>query len=385
MTRFVVHVVTLAILSSSCAGGDEVDESDNQPYGGGGAAGFGGSAGFGAGGMTSGGGGSGGAAGSAGVSGAAGTGAGGGDPTNDCCTPASSPGCTDAKVSACVCSNEPYCCTTSWHPMCVVSVNTYACGNCSIPGSGGGGSGGGGGTGATGGGGGTGASGGSGGSGGTHTGGSGGTSSGGSGGSGGTPQCTGAKAFECGGSDYQCSSAKCVKCSAGTKNCNGLLGCECGTTCSGTSCSTCSDPGPEPNNTLASASSACPTSVCSINDCDVSGSSVSGVIKPGGDADFFKFSGTDGVCVVGPGISTTTAGIQACVFAQCADASDGFKSCTQGTQATEGTLKGCCTSTAGSAEINLDCASWTDSATVYVRVKGTSTTACTPYDVAYHY
>jgi hypothetical protein len=176
-----------------------------------------------------------------------------------------------------------------------------------------------------------------------------------------------------------------VKCASGLKNCNGLYSCECGGTCSGTSCTTCNDPGPEPNDSTTAASSACPTTLCTTGDCDASGSSVAGVVKAGGDVDFFKFTGTDGFCVVTPAISTKTTGIQACVFAACLDKSDGFKSCVQGVQASEGTMKGCCTSTAGAAEILLDCAAVSDSATVYIRVKGNTTTACLPYEVAYHF
>jgi hypothetical protein len=143
--------------------------------------------------------------------------------------------------------------------------------------------------------------------------------------------------------------------------------------------------GPEPNDTTVTAASACGTLTCDINDCNSSGSSVSGVIKPGGDVDFFKFKGWDDLCVVDPTVSTNTAGIQACVFAVCYDGSKAFQSCKSGNQATEGSMTGCCTNGAGSASININCPGIFDDATVYIRVKGLSSNACTPYDVSYHY
>lgn len=415
--RVVFAAVIPALLSLACASGDEEDPSNVGGYAGtnyggsssgsggygggyggstsGGTSGFGGG---GAGGSVSGGtsgGGSGGAAGATGgaagvpggggatsgggvgnTGGSGGTTGGGGASTggggtggsggsggtagapNNCCKPATTPGCSTASVSTCVCAQDNFCCSTAWDSMCVQEVDEFKCGNCGTAGTGG-----------------TGGSGGSGGAGGT----------GGSGGTGGAPACTGTKAFECGNTANYCSGGNCYKCTSGQQNCNGIGGCECSGTCNGSSCTTCTDAGPEPNNTVATATSACPTVLCNISDCNFAGSSVSGVVKPGGDVDFFKYKGLDDICIVDPTVSTTTSGIQACVFAVCNDNSAAFKSCKQGTQATEGAMTGCCTSTVGSAQVEINCPGINDSATVYIRVKGNNTNSCTPYDVSYHF
>jgi hypothetical protein len=126
--------------------------------------------------------------------------------------------------------------------------------------------------------------------------------------------------------------------------------------------------------------------LCNINDCNSAGSSLSGVVKPGGDVDFFKFKGWDDLCIVDPTVSTKTSGIQVCVFAACTDGSAAYKSCKQGTVATEGTMTGCCTtSTTTPAQLEINCPGIFDDANVYIRVKGQTTSACTPYDVSYHY
>lgn len=291
-----------------------------------------------------------------GSGGAGGSSGAGGTPTNGCCTPAATPGCTDSTVQSCVCGLDKFCCNTAWNEICVQEVDALSCGTCGAAGAGGGGG----------------------------TGGS----TGGAGGSGGsTAACTGTTAFECGDTGHYCAFSTCYACVAGTQNCNGIGGCECSGTCSGSQCSTCVDSGKEPNETPTAAASACPTVLCNINDCNGAGDSLSGVIKPGGDIDFFKFNGLDDLCVVDPTISTQTSGVEICVFPVCknGDPSTTVKGCKQGTSATEGSYKGCCRNTPGTAQADIDCTGLNDSATVYIRVKGTNPNACTPYDVSYHY
>jgi hypothetical protein len=53
-------------------------------------------------------------------------------------------------------------------------------------------------------------------------------------------------------------------------------------------------------------------------------------------------------------------------------------------------MTGCCAQTSSSgttatAQLDINCPGLNDSATVYIRIKGTNPNACTPYDVAYHY
>jgi hypothetical protein len=53
--------------------------------------------------------------------------AGGCDSPQDCCiaTIAESPGCNDPAVAACVCANDPFCCTVEWDGMCAsAALNT---------------------------------------------------------------------------------------------------------------------------------------------------------------------------------------------------------------------------------------------------------------------
>lgn len=51
-------------------------------------------------------------------------------PTNDCCTPAATPGCTEAGVESCVCMQDPFCCDSEWDQVCVDQVDSFGCGDC---------------------------------------------------------------------------------------------------------------------------------------------------------------------------------------------------------------------------------------------------------------
>lgn len=58
--------------------------------------------------------------------------------THGCCE-AGSAGCADSAVAACVCAQDPFCCSTSWDAQCVAEVAQFGCGSCSGGGGGGGG------------------------------------------------------------------------------------------------------------------------------------------------------------------------------------------------------------------------------------------------------
>lgn len=50
--------------------------------------------------------------------------------TEECCAEHHDRGCSDEAVASCVCSTDPYCCTTAWDAQCVDEVETYGCGDC---------------------------------------------------------------------------------------------------------------------------------------------------------------------------------------------------------------------------------------------------------------
>ncbi|MFY0534373.1 hypothetical protein [Nannocystis pusilla] len=51
-----------------------------------------------------------------------------------CCEEHDSPSCDDAAVSACVCAEDPFCCSVEWDGLCVSEVETLGCGTCGGPG-----------------------------------------------------------------------------------------------------------------------------------------------------------------------------------------------------------------------------------------------------------
>lgn len=167
-----------------------------------------------------------------------------------------------------------------------------------------------------------------------------------------------------------------------------------GSASGGTGGNNCTDPGPEPNNSVVFAVPACPLP-CELDECDDQGStgyggpkaSLTGVTGPN-DADNFKFDGIDdlGLCVVGVGAKTEDTGFRLCVFASCKTGATNFVGCTGGTQEEVDGVTGCCTAAPGDVDIDYDCTGTptdNDSATGIVRVD--SATACTPYVVDYHF
>lgn len=164
---------------------------------------------------------------------------------------------------------------------------------------------------------------------------------------------------------------------------------------SGAGGGSCSDPGPEPNDSEVLASPACGSPPCVAGDCDDEGSTgyggtlapAGGVIGPG-EVDYLKYDGKDelGLCQVNATAKTADSGFRLCLFVSC-DAGTKLNGCTQGTvdQSPTG-IPGCCVTAPGTVEANHDCGGTVtdnDSAHVFLRVD--QATACTPYAIDYHF
>lgn len=107
-----------ANLQAGAGGATDVSDSGASPSGG--ATGTGGSAQS-----------SGGAA--TGTGGSAASGTGGAPPapgTGACCSNHGGKGCSDATIQACVCQNDPRCCSEKWDDVCVALVGGLGCGTC---------------------------------------------------------------------------------------------------------------------------------------------------------------------------------------------------------------------------------------------------------------
>lgn len=48
----------------------------------------------------------------------------------DCCEPQNSPGCGDASIQNCVCTQDDFCCNNTWDEICVNEIEEFGCGNC---------------------------------------------------------------------------------------------------------------------------------------------------------------------------------------------------------------------------------------------------------------
>lgn len=129
-----------------------------------------------------------------------------------------------------------------------------------------------------------------------------------------------------------------------------------------------------------------------IDDCSGSGGGIGGVVNGPVDVDVYKFQGTDtfGIgCSVDPTLSSSSAGVELCMFASCLTGNIEFDGCTGGTQATSALgFPGCCISPTGGAlttTLSYNCAGTTsESATVYIRVSQKGA-ACLPYAATYSF
>jgi hypothetical protein len=140
----------------------------------------------------------------------------------------------------------------------------------------------------------------------------------------------------------------------------------------------------EPNETSAAAFSLSATPLSDLDDVDkvVTGTAL------GSDIDWYTYLGSDDF---GPAVNPTVGVVPAdkvevCQFFDCVNpASPRAFSCPMGsTAATDGDLKGCC-STTGFVVEDLDCTGASDDADVYIRVKAIATDACESYSITYHY
>lgn len=160
-----------------------------------------------------------------------------------------------------------------------------------------------------------------------------------------------------------------------------------GTGGGGTGGGSCSDPGPEPNDTIPKATPVCSSAPCEIGCSDTPLGNLSGVAAPG-DVDLFTYFGKDTIsCSVNPYAKTDDAGFRLCMWAQCADGkTTTIKKCGNGT-ATDGPggLKGCCAQAPVELEIEHDCPGITDndSGAIYMQVD--QATACVTYSIDYHF
>jgi hypothetical protein len=143
----------------------------------------------------------------------------------------------------------------------------------------------------------------------------------------------------------------------------------------------CDDPGDEPNETEAQA-----TSLPDLTDCDLLGGdpTVSGVLRSGADVDWYKYSGDDSIgCLVDP-TRDFEGGARLCKFADCADGSEGTMTCGGGSSdaTSPDGLPGCCSDAGFSMDV--DCDSIDDDATIYMRFD-LPHDACLAYTLTYHY
>jgi len=109
---------------AGAGGGETAGQGDGggpQPVGGSGGSGAGGS--------------------SAGSGSPGGSGGSGGSVTSKepCCVAHDGPGCNDAAIQACVCEQDPTCCSGSWNQFCVNEIKQFGCGSCGGSAGGGGG------------------------------------------------------------------------------------------------------------------------------------------------------------------------------------------------------------------------------------------------------
>jgi len=157
----------------------------------------------------------------------------------------------------------------------------------------------------------------------------------------------------------------------------------------------CTDPGPEPNDSIVLAIPACGTPACEIGDCNDQGSSGYGGPKPTiqgvvskVDSDHFRFDGQDklGLCQVDPAAKTKDSGFRLCLFVKCVEGATKVSACPGGLAVDTSGAPGCCTYAPGEVKIDYDCSGSIkddDSARVVVRID--KATACTPYSVDYHF
>lgn len=152
------------------------------------------------------------------------------------------------------------------------------------------------------------------------------------------------------------------------------------TTSSSTSGMPCSDPGPEPNDTLGQAAY-----LGTIDDCDSSAMSFSGVLGDG-DVDWFEYDGADvSFCSVNPSRTITAdAQVRLCKYPTCVQGTPEYTCPAGSSPDSTGGLNGCCST--GEVSFGFGCTGTiSDDAIVYLRIDKPSGFSCVSYSVSFHY
>ncbi|MEZ4441793.1 MAG: hypothetical protein R3B72_22015 [Polyangiaceae bacterium] len=120
-----------------------------------------------------------------------------------------------------------------------------------------------------------------------------------------------------------------------------------------------------------------------INDCDGNGSTVVGTLDGPGDADWYRYDGSDAFgCVVDPTRALTASGsLRLCKFVDCPGAAVTCNNGSQSAVSPEGHL-GCC-HTQGFG-VGIECDGIDDDARIFLRFDQASA-GCVDYSLDYHY
>lgn len=124
-----------------------------------------------------------------------------------------------------------------------------------------------------------------------------------------------------------------------------------------------------------------------ITDKDADGASVTGVVKGSTDVDFYKVVGTDTLgYVIDPTLTSSSSGVEMCMFLVCAAGTMDFQGCSGGSQATSAIGNpGCCFTAPGTTTLNYNCkGTANDTATAFIRMKQTGN-LCLNYSASYHF
>ncbi|MEZ4439081.1 MAG: hypothetical protein R3B72_08330 [Polyangiaceae bacterium] len=142
----------------------------------------------------------------------------------------------------------------------------------------------------------------------------------------------------------------------------------------------CNDPGPEPNDTLATA-----TYLGSIDDCNGSGLTFQGVLD-GDDVDWFTYDAADvSFCSVDPYRELVAdSQVRLCKYLDCVSGTTQV-TCPSGTStSTASGLDGCCGTSPFTVDVNCT-GTLSDDTTVYFRIDKPSGFSCVSYSGSFHY
>jgi hypothetical protein len=152
--------------------------------------------------------------------------------------------------------------------------------------------------------------------------------------------------------------------------------------------STCNDPGPEPNDTAASATVGCDPAPCNVGCSNSNVKSATGVLDSG-DVDYVSFVGEDSLsCTVGATAMTQDSGFRLCLFVAC---KDGAETTLNGCGA-DGVQEngpsgyvGCCATAPATVDVDHDCPGFTDDDSGDNLIRVDQANSCTGYTVDFHW